>query len=51
MELILLATVTLAILVAMILVRFRFSFERHPNTELIIYVIQQYLAGNEEPRR
>ena len=49
MKAIILAIVTLAILLTMILVRARFAFERNPNTELIIYVIQKYLSGKDEP--
>jgi hypothetical protein len=49
MKAIILVIVTLAILVMMILVRARFALERNPNTELIIYVIQKYLSGNDEP--
>ena len=49
MKVIILAIVTLAILAAVIFVRARFSVERNPNTGLIIYVIQEYLSGNDEP--
>jgi len=49
MKFILLATATLAVLVAMISVRWCFPFEGHPNTEWIISVIQTYLCGNGEP--
>jgi len=51
MKFILLTPGTQTTLAAMISVRYLFSFEGHPNTEWIIYLLQKYLAGNRESQR